>query len=104
MTVCFTTSNQSMIDLILKDVISMLPKVDAIEDLFKAWFRMNKSTYTNSMKSARILTIDHTFKVSVLETSEIFISISKKYLGLLRPTESYHSSWSNFFSVFSILL
>uniref|UniRef100_A0A7M5XP13 Uncharacterized protein n=2 Tax=Clytia hemisphaerica TaxID=252671 RepID=A0A7M5XP13_9CNID len=62
--VCFKT--YSKLDLILKDTLGMLPKVDAIEDLFKAWFRMNKSMYTNSMKSlpARILTIDHTFKVT----------------------------------------
>lgn len=57
--------NQNL-ESILHAILGMLPSVDAIEDLFKAWFRLNKTLYTDSMKSlpTKVLTIDHTFKVS----------------------------------------
>ena len=51
---------------ILETWLKMVPKSDSVEDLFKAWFRKNKELFKRDFisLSAKVVTIDHTFKVS----------------------------------------
>ena len=46
-------------------ILDMLPKSDMLEDLFKSWFMENEEMFTECMSSikAKVLTVDHTFKV-----------------------------------------
>lgn len=52
---------------IREKLINLIPKKDALEDLFKWWFKENEESFTSSMTalSTNILTADHTFKVIV---------------------------------------
>ena len=57
--------NELILEEIKKAILEMILKPDALEDLFKHWFRENEHMLNSKMSAlnATILTADHTFKV-----------------------------------------